>query len=87
MDCRDHAQIINRQSWDHIKSCQPESINYPSKNNTGSENNYTNDNKNKEKERQNKTKLKKSSQKNKKEKCVLILGSSVLKTWMSMNLR
>ena len=53
----------------------------------GSENNYTNDNKNKEKERQNKTKLKKSSQKNKKEKCVLILGSSVLKTWMSMNLR
>ena len=41
--------------------------------------NYPNDNKNKEKERQYKAKLKKSSQKNKKEKCVVILGGSVLK--------
>ena len=62
-NCTDDVQINNRQSCDHVKLCQPESSNCPSKNNSKNENNYANNSNNKEKETGNKTELKESSQK------------------------
>ena len=67
-NCTDDVQINNRQSCDHIKLCQPESSNCPSKNRSGNENNYTNNSNNKEKKTRNKTELKESSQKKRKGK-------------------
>ena len=63
ISCRDDVQINNRQKCDHVKLCQPESSNSPSKNNNGNESNYTNNSNDKEKEARHKTELKESSQK------------------------
>ena len=73
-------QINNRQSCDHVKLCQTESSNCPSKKNSGNEINYANNSYNKEKETGNKTELKESSKKNEKEKRVFVLGDSILNT-------
>ena len=67
-NCTDDVQINNRQSCDHVKLCQPESSNCPSKSHSGNE-----------KETGNKTEFKKLSQKSRKEKRVFILGDSILK--------
>ena len=63
INCRDDVQINNRQKCHHVKLCQPESSNSPSKNNNGSEGNFTNNSNDKEKEARHKTELKESSQK------------------------
>ena len=67
-NCTDDIQINNRQSCDHVKLCQLESSNCPSRNNSGNE-----------KETGNKTEFKESSQKSGMEKRVFILGDSILK--------
>ena len=67
-NCTDDIQINNRQSCDHVKLCQLESSNCPSRNNSGNE-----------KETGNKTEFKESSQKSGMEKRVFILGESILK--------
>ena len=41
---RDNVQINIRQTCDHVKSCQPESSNYPSKNNSGNDKDTNNSN-------------------------------------------
>ena len=63
INCRDDVQINNRQECDHVKLCQPESSNSPTKNNNENESNYTNNSNDKEKEVRQKTELKGSTQK------------------------
>ena len=49
INCTDDIYINNRQSCNHVKLFQPESSNCAGKNNSGNENNYTNNSNDKEK--------------------------------------
>lgn len=75
INCRDGVQTNNRQSYDHVISCQPGSSNCPSKNGQRTENNnYANNNNDNEKETQNK-----ENRKSGEGKCILILGDNIPK--------